>query len=64
MTDRYNALIVALSKDVRDDDAEKIMNAISMMKGVSGVTGNVVEPDSYVAETRVKNEVVSELFCF
>ena len=62
MTDRYNALIVVLEKDTRDDDSEKIIETIKMIKGVSDVTGNVVDPDSYVAESRIRQKVVDKLF--
>jgi hypothetical protein len=61
MTDRYNALTVALSRDIRDDDAEVIINAIKMIRGVEDVTGNVVDMDSYVAESRIKTEVIRKL---
>jgi hypothetical protein len=64
MTDRYNALTVALSKDIRDDDAESIINAIKALKGVEDVTGNVVDIDSYVAESRVKHEVAVKIIDF
>jgi hypothetical protein len=64
MTDRYNALTVALSQDIRDDDAEQIINAIKQIRGVEDVTGNVVDGDSYVAEARIKHEVVIKLFDF
>lgn len=37
MTDRYFALTVLLKKDTREDDAERILNAIEMIKGVSKV---------------------------
>jgi len=62
MTDRYNALIVVLEKDTRDDDAEKIIEIIKSLKGVSDVTGNVVDHDSYVAQIRVTQKVVDKLF--
>lgn len=64
MTDRYNALTVALSKDIRDDDAEQIINAIKALRGVENVTGHIVDTDSYVAESRVKYEVVRKLLDF
>ena len=40
MTDRYNILTVALEKDLRDDDAQALINAIKMMRGVADVAGN------------------------
>lgn len=52
MTDRYNYLTVALERDIREDDAECLINAIRMLKGVTGVKGNVSDSDSYTAELR------------
>lgn len=61
MTDRYNSLTVALDRDIRSDDAEWIINAIKMIKGVADVTGNVVDSDSYSAEIRIKMEIMEKL---
>ena len=61
MTDRYNSLTVILKKDIRDDDAEPLINAIKMFKGVLNVKGNVSGITSIVAETRVKEEFNEKL---
>lgn len=57
MTDRLNALTVVLSQDVRDDDAQKIIEAIMQMRGVLSVTGNVVTISDHVAEMRANEKV-------
>ena len=62
MTDRYNALIVALDRDIREDDAEFIINAIRMIKGVSGVTGNVTDADTFSATIKVTSLVSEKLY--
>lgn len=62
MTDRYNALTVSLERDIRDDDAEIIINAIKMIRGVSDVTGNIVDPDSFVAESRARERITDKLY--
>lgn len=62
MTDRYNSLIVSLDRDIRDDDAEFIINAIRMIKGVNGVTGNIVDADSYSASRRVTEKLRDKLY--
>lgn len=63
MTDRFNALIVVLDKDYRDDDAEPILEAIRMIKCVQSVTGNVKNfGESWIAESRIKHELRSKLF--
>ncbi len=62
MTDRYFALTVVLEKDKRDDDCEKIIEAIKMIKGVMNVKGNVASIDTWMAEERAKNEIRNKLF--
>jgi hypothetical protein len=62
MTDRYNALTVVLDHDIREDDAEPLINAIRCMKGVIKVKGNVADPDDYIARSQVKHELQMKLF--
>lgn len=38
MTDRHAGYLVTLAADIRKDDAEAVVNAISMVKGVLSVT--------------------------
>jgi hypothetical protein len=40
MTDRFHSLTVVLEKDMRDDDAKSLQEAISHLRGVCMVTGN------------------------
>lgn len=44
MTDRINAIVVVLEKDMREDDAEPILNAIRQMRGVLDVRTNIADP--------------------
>lgn len=57
MTDRYNQLVVVLEEDVREDDAQALMNAIRMLRGVISVEGNVVASADYAATIRAKFEL-------
>ncbi len=41
MTDRFHSLIVVLEKDIREDDAQAMMEAIKCLKGVINVSGIV-----------------------
>jgi len=41
MTDRYKGLMVVFEKDIRDDDAKKIIDAIKMIKGVLNVEPSI-----------------------
>ena len=62
MTDRINLLSVVLSKDIRDDDCEAIINAIKMVKGVLSVTPHVVDHADHIAQQRVRHELGEKLW--
>ena len=66
MTDRINAFVVVLDKDVRDDDAEAWIAAMMMLKGVISVKPNVVDITDHIALTRARQQLGSELMgiCF
>lgn len=57
MTDRYHSLTVVLDTEVREDDAEFILNAIRMIKGVISVSGNVTSVNHYVAVELARQEI-------
>ncbi|HMG15529.1 MAG TPA: hypothetical protein VK590_08790 [Saprospiraceae bacterium] len=61
MTDRYFALSVALEKDIRDDDAESLLQAISMLRGVLKVSPLISSPENWVAEERARHELRMKL---
>lgn len=62
MTDRYNALTVVLEKDIRDDDAEALLDAIRQLRGVLSVSGNVTDLTAHTAEERAKRELGDKLW--
>lgn len=62
MTTRFHSFTVALEKDIREDDAESLINAISMMKGVLSVVGNETGSDSCIAEMRAKAKFRQALY--
>jgi hypothetical protein len=62
MTDRYHSLTVVLENDIREDDAEAIMNAIRMIKKVISVSGNISNVQSHIAEERARFNLGSELW--
>ena len=62
MTDRYNALTVVLDRDMREDDAEHLINAIRMLRGVLSVNPNVSDLQDHVAIMRVKRELTQKLY--
>lgn len=62
MTDRFKQLIVVLEKDIREDDAESLMNAIRMMRGVLNVRGDVAGARDMWAEDRARRELREKLW--
>lgn len=61
MADRYNALTVVLEEDIREDDAEPLMHAIKMLKGVQHVSGNVAGLSDHTARIRARQELAEKL---
>lgn len=62
MTDRIRTVIVVLDNDYRTDDAEAILNAIRMVKGVaSAEIGDVLDPTDYIARYALRHEVYTKL---
>jgi DICT domain-containing protein len=61
MSDRYNYLVVVLEKDLKDEDAEPLIEAIKCFRGVLTVEPNVSDPASHFAEDRVRSEFMEKL---
>ena len=62
MTDRLKGCIVVFDADYRDDDAESILEAIGMVKGVQSVTPEVSNSQDWMARERIKFELRDKLF--
>jgi hypothetical protein len=62
MTTRLNGLVVAFESDIREDDAQSIIDAILMIKGVASVTANTVQQDDYILRSRIKAEIEKALY--
>lgn len=52
MTDRHAAYIVILERDMRDDDAAAVAEALGMVRGVLKVTAVVADAVPFVYTTR------------
>lgn len=52
MTDRHSGYIVTLASDIREDDAEHIINAIHMIKGVLSIRPVVSDVGQRIADER------------
>ena len=62
MSDHFNLLTVVLAEDVREEVAEPIIKAIGMIQGVISVTSRVVDSADYIAQQRVRHELIEKLF--
>jgi hypothetical protein len=63
MTDRLKGLTVAFEKDIRDDDAESIIQAIKMIKGVLEVKAVPFGNHSdWIERTRIRDELTAKLW--
>lgn len=62
MTDRIHSITVVLKDDIRSDDAEELIKAFSLFRGVAGVNGNVTDTGQCVAEARVRLELTEKLW--
>ena len=61
MTDSLKGVHVAFEKDIRDDDAEPIINAIKAIRGVADVTGDVCDLSDWTNRAQVKIEIRQKL---
>lgn len=61
MTERYYALTVVLTEDIREDDAQSLISAIQMLRGVATVTPHVADFTTHWAEQRAKQELRAKI---
>ena len=61
MTARINSFTVILEKDMREDDAEALKSALSMMKGVISVQENVSDILDAVSKARARADIINKL---
>lgn len=62
MTNRLMSLTVVLERDLREDDAEPILEAIRLLKGVVSVEGNVADHTHYAAYRQARVELEAKLW--
>lgn len=62
MTDRYHSLTVVLAKDIREDDAKAIINAIKAIRHVLTVEGHVADLDSHMAYERARADLGEKIW--
>lgn len=57
MTDRVKGLVVVLEQDFRDDDVQRIVHAIRMIKGVALVELVKTNHDDYINREMIRLEI-------
>jgi hypothetical protein len=62
MSDRTVVLTVVLDKTYRVDDAESIMSAIRMVKGVLSVDANVSDVGTHAAYSQARSDLAEKLW--
>jgi len=58
MTDRINAYLVVLEHDLRDDDADVVMQAIGIIRGVLEVRPHKADAESVIARAQARGELL------
>jgi hypothetical protein len=61
MSDSFNMLTVVLDHEIKDEGAERIIEAIGMVKGVLSVKGDVADPVEFMAEERALSKLRTKL---
>jgi hypothetical protein len=61
MTDRVKGFTVTLERDVRDDDFQRIKEAVEMIYGVQHVEPSIVTPEDHMSRTRLKRDIVRNI---
>ena len=61
MTDRLKGCTVVFERDIREDDAEHILNAIRMLKGVLKVEPSISTADDWMAQERARHDIGQKL---
>ena len=61
MSDRYIALTVLLEKPMRDEDVERIVTAITLLRGVLEVTPIMQDPQTLWARQTARHELGEQL---
>lgn len=61
MTDRLKGFVVTLDEDIREDDAEDILNAIRMVKHVQSVEPITANFEDRMNRSRVRHHLLDKI---
>jgi hypothetical protein len=62
MTDRIKGVLITFEKDIRDDDAQPIIECLKMIKGVSTVKPYVTGMEDYMLYQKGHMDARIEMF--
>ena len=62
MTNRIKGLVVVFNNDIREDDAEELINVIKLLKGVIKVEPSIVNHEDFINRQRIKNEYKEKIW--
>lgn len=57
MSDRMKGCWVAFEEDMKDEDAEEIMQVIRHIRGIQAVEGQVTDSDDWMVRQHVKADM-------
>jgi hypothetical protein len=61
MTDRYKGFLVTLDHDTREDDAESIITALQMVKGIHSVKPYISTLEDRMCQERATLDTYAEI---
>jgi len=61
MTDRVKGFTVTLERDIREDDFQRIKEAVEMIKGVLHVEPVLVTSEDFMIKQRIKHDVTMNI---
>lgn len=61
MTARIKGFTVTLERDIRDDDFQRIREAVEMVKGVLHVEPSISTVDDHMVKTRLKFDITRNI---
>jgi len=62
MSDRVKGLVVTIKDDVRIDDIQPLIDAISMLKGVVNVEPNISDINDHINRQKVYYDVKNKIY--
>ena len=62
MTTTFKGVYVAFDREIRQDDAEVVVQAIGMIKGVCAVDPEPVDGKEFMTKAKIKNEFKETLY--